>query len=249
MIRADHLTKTFAGTDRHPVAALKDVSFTAEPGRVFGLLGVNGAGKTTCLRILATLITPDQGVASVQGYNVATQPTEVRRSLGFVSGSTAVFGRLTPREMLACFGQLNGLQGAVLGDRIEALVDRLNLAPFADRLCDQLSTGQKQRVSIARAMLHDPPVLIFDEPTSGLDVVTAQTVMEWIEDVREAGRTVLLSTHVMSEVDRLCDEVAVLHEGRICAVGTPEALRASTDSRTMEESFLRTIGYQRGMGE
>lgn len=249
MVLAEGLTKTYQGADRRPVRALQAVSFQAQPGQVFGLLGVNGAGKTTCLRILATLLGPDDGRASVQGYDVATDPTGVRRHLGFVSGSTAVFGRLTPHEMLACFGQLNGLAGTGLRARIDELTDRLRMGPFAHRLCDQLSTGQKQRVSIARALLHNPPVLIFDEPTSGLDVVTAQTVMEWIEDLRDEGRTIVLSTHVMSEVDRLCDQVAVLHEGQIGAVGTPAGLRESTQSPTMEAAFLATIGYQRGVEE
>jgi len=180
MVEAVDLVKRYRGTDGRDVVALDGVSFNARPGAVFALLGVNGASKTTCLRIIATHVRMDQGAASVDGHDVASNPEAARRAIGFVSGSTAVFGRLTPREMLGCFGELNGLSGAALDARIRMMLDRLAIGPFADRLCDTLSTGQKQRVSIARALLHAPRVVVFDEPTSGLDVVTAQTVMEWI---------------------------------------------------------------------
>ncbi len=224
--------------------ALQGADLEAVPGRILGLLGVNGAGKTTLLRILSTVIRADKGTATVAGYDVATQPALVRASIGFLSSSTAVYGRLTPLESLRYFGGLYGLSGIDLDRRVEFVVDRLNLRPFQDQLCDRLSTGQKQRVGIARAILHDPPVLFFDEPTSGLDVVAKQGVMEFIEEVRESGKTVVFSTHVMSEAERLCDEVAVIHEGRIVESGVRVQVVARTGHATLEKAFLSLIGYR-----
>lgn len=244
MVCVEDLRKQFA-TKKGPVVALDGVSFTANPGQVFGLLGVNGAGKTTCLRILSTVITSDSGRASVGGFDVATQAEDVRRNIGFLSNSTAVYNRLNAIEVLRYFGKLYGMSGPSLEERIEYVVEKLNIGDYRQQLCDKLSTGQKQRIGIARAILHDPPILFFDEPTAGLDVVTAQTVMEFIEEYKSQGKTIIFSTHIMSEVERLCDQLAVIHDGTIKAHGTVDELKALTGKPTLESAFLNLVGYLR----
>ena len=248
MIVTQGLTKRFTEKGGGTVTAVDDLSFEAHPGRVFGLLGVNGAGKTTTLRMLSTVLTPTSGTATVDGLDVVREPGEVRARIGFLSTSTALYGRLTARETLAYFGGLYGLTGRDLKARIDDTIDRLEIGPFADRLCDKLSTGQKQRVSIARATLHDPPVLFFDEPTAGLDVVASQAVLEFIERSRDRGKTVVFSTHIMSEVERLCDDVAVVHDGRLVGYGTAEALKAQTEEPTLEGAFLKLVRFERALG-
>ena len=248
MIVTQGLTKRFVEKGGGTVTAVDDLSFEARPGRVFGLLGVNGAGKTTTLRMLSTMLIPTAGTATVDGLDVTKEPGAVRARIGFLSTSTALYGRLTARETLAYFGGLYGLAGRDLKTRLEETIARLEIAPFADRLCDKLSTGQKQRVSIARATLHDPPVLFFDEPTAGLDVVASQAVLEFIEDSRDRGKTVVFSTHIMSEVERLCDDVAVVHDGRLVGYGTAEALKAQTGETTLEGAFLKLVRFERALG-
>ncbi len=241
MIIAENLTKTFRDRKRGLVRAVTQVSFTCEPGKIFGLLGANGAGKTTTLRMLATLLEPTQGSATIAGFDIQKDPEDVRRSIGFLSGSTALYGRLTAREMIAYFGKLNGLHGAALDRRVDALVEQLEIGEFQNGRCDKLSTGQKQRVSIARSIVHSPPVMIFDEPTSGLDVMTSQTIMSFIEQCRADKLTVVFSTHIMSEVERLCDQVAIVHRGVVAAEGTVEALRQRTGEAAMENAFLKIV--------
>lgn len=242
MIIAENLTKTFRDRKRGLIQAVSNVSLTCEPGQIFGLLGANGAGKTTTLRMLATLLEPTQGTASIAGFNIRENPQEVRRNIGFLSGSTALYGRLTAREMIQYFGKLNGLQGPALTRRTDELVERLEIGEFQNGRCDKLSTGQKQRVSIARSIVHRPPIMIFDEPTSGLDVMTSQTIMEFIEQCRTDSLTVVFSTHIMSEVERLCDHVAIVHRGIIAAEGTVAELRTQTGEVTIEKAFLK-IAY------
>lgn len=244
MVVAEHLSKRFVQGKAEKVA-VADVSFEARPGKVFGLLGVNGAGKTTTLRILSTVIRASTGTATIQGFDVVKQAADVRRNIGFLSTSTALYGRLTGAETLRYFGQLYGLAGDRLQDRIRYVTEKLQLQEFQDRMCDKLSTGQKQRISIARAILHDPPVLFFDEPTAGLDVVTSQTVMEFIEECRNRGKTVIFSTHIMSEAARLCDEIAVIHDGVICGRGSTASLLSQTATTDLEQAFLRLVGYRR----
>lgn len=242
MVRTHGLTKVFRDPKGKEVRAVDGVSLSAEPGQVFGLLGVNGAGKTTVLRMLSTVLTPTAGSAQVAGFDVATQPEKVRASIGFMSTSTALYGRLNPIETLRFFGGLYGLAGDDLEARVQRAMERLAIHEFADRLCDKLSTGQKQRVSIARTILHDPPVLFFDEPTVGLDVVTSQTVLGFIEEFREQGKTVVFSTHIMSEAERLCDHVAVIHGGEIKGEGSVGELLDRTGTKTMERAFLTLVG-------
>ena len=209
---------------------------------------MNGAGKTTALRMLSTILTPTAGRASVDGIDVTSDPGAVRARIGFLSTSTALYGRLTARETLVYFGGLYGMRGTALERRLDETIARLEIGPFEGRLCDKLSTGQKQRVSIARATLHDPPVLFFDEPTAGLDVVASQAVLEFIEESRERGKTIVFSTHIMSEVERLCDDVAVIHDGRLVGQGTAEELKRSTDSPTLEGAFLKLVRFERALG-
>ena len=239
------LTKTFRDPKRGEVRAVERVSFDARPGEVVGLLGQNGAGKSTFLRILSTAIRPDSGAATVAGYDVVQNPTEVRAHIGFLSNSTAIYGRLSPRESLTFYGGLYGLRGGELKERVERAIARFGIGGYADGLADKLSTGQKQRVGIARAVLHDPPVLFLDEPTSGLDVVAAQDVLSFVEEVRREGKTVVYCTHIMSEAERLCDRVYAIEGGTIRGEGTVADLKAQTGEPTLEAAFLNLVGYRR----
>src|SRR5208282_2022372 len=220
MIETRQLTKVFHDKKRGDILAVDHVDFRCQPGQVFGLLGVNGAGKTTCLRLLATLLRPTGGSATVNGFDVLREPQKVRASIGFLSAATALYGRLTAYEVVQYFGRLHGLSDAALRPRMDALFQMLEMNEFLDRRCDKLSTGMKQKTSIARTLVHDPPVMIFDEPTSGLDVLTARTVLGFIRECGQRGKTVIFSTHVMSEVEKLCDSIAIIHGGRILAAGT-----------------------------
>lgn len=242
MIVVDELTKVFPDKKKGQIHAVSRLSFRAEPGRIYGLLGANGAGKTTTLRMLATLLKPTSGNAVVGGADLARDPAEVRRRIGFLSTATALYGRLTAREQVQYFGQLHGLPDSTLHTRIDALFDRLGIHDFATRRCDKLSTGQKQRVSIARTLVHDPAVMIFDEPTLGLDIFSARTILQFIRECRDAGKTVLFSTHVMAEVERLCDQVGIIHAGRLQAQGTVQELRERYSETDLEEVFIKAVG-------
>lgn len=246
MIEVKELSKVFHDPKNGPVQAVDRVTFTAQPGQIFGLLGANGAGKTTTLRMLSTILKPDGGSAVINGIDVAREPEKVRASIGFLSAGTALYGRLNPIEVLNYFGELNGLAGERLKSRVSELVERFQIGDFADRLCDKLSTGQKQRVNIARAILHDPQVLFFDEPTAGLDVRTSQTILEFVEETRAIGRTVIFSTHIMSEAERLCDYINVIDKGAIVARGTVAEIKQQGQSDVLEKAFLNVVGYQRG---
>jgi sodium transport system ATP-binding protein len=235
------LTKIFRDKKRGEIRAVDNVSFCCRPGKIFGLLGVNGAGKTTCLRLLATLLSPSSGSASVGGYEVVTQPDEVRAHIGFLSTSTALYARLTARELVEYFGRLHGLGEEVLRQRVENLFSVLDMNEFRDRRCDLLSTGMKQKVSIARTLVHDPPVMIFDEPTHGLDILTARAVVGFIRDCRTRGKTVIFSTHVMSEMEKLCDTIAIIHHGRIMAEGTLAELRERAGCHDLEDIFVKVV--------
>ena len=239
MIRTVGLGKRFVDAEGRPVVAVGDVSFEVGAGEIVGLLGPNGAGKTTTMRMLATLIAPDSGTASVAGHDVVSASAEVRRSIGYLSANTGLFGRLTPREVLV---YVAALQGCADGEaRAEALLDRFDIRRFASTPCERLSTGMKQKVSIARAVVHAPPVLIFDEPTSGLDVIVAQELFSFLESSRAAGRCILYSTHTMGEAERLCDRLVVIHGGRLLATGTLTALREETGRERLEDVFLALL--------
>jgi sodium transport system ATP-binding protein len=241
LIEANNLSKQFKDKRRGVVHAVDGVSFRCEPGRVYGLLGANGAGKTTTLRMFATMLQPTGGTARVAGYDVQTAPEKVRRSIGFLSTATALYGRLTAREMVQYFGQLYGLADAELRRRTNLLFARLDMNGFADRRCDTLSTGMRQKVSIARTLVHDPPVMIFDEPTSGLDVMTARAIIDFIRECRGEGKTVLFSTHVMSEAEKLCDVIGIIHDGRLACEGSLAELRERCGKQDLEDIFLQAV--------
>jgi sodium transport system ATP-binding protein len=242
MIEARHLTKIFRDRKKGDVRAVDDVSFSCQPGRIYGLLGANGAGKTTTLRLLATLLKPTSGAAVVAGHDIVAASQQVRAQVGFLATSTALYGRLTARETIAYFGQLNGLDDPQIAVRTQQLADDLDMHEFLDRRVDKFSTGMKQKTSIARTLVHDPSVLIFDEPTLGLDVMAARTIVRFVRDVRDRGKTVIYSTHIMSEVEKLCDTVGIIHHGRLLAEGTVPELRERFGQTDMEEIFVQAIG-------
>ena len=242
MIEVRHLTKTFRDKKRGEIRAADDISFRVEPGQIYGLLGANGAGKTTTLRLLATLLRPTAGSATIAGFDVEREARQVRATVGFLAASTALYGRLTAREMIAYFGQLNGLSDAAIRTRTQGLADELDMHEFLDRRCDKFSTGMKQKTSIARTLIHDPAVMIFDEPTLGLDVMTARAIVKFVRDCRTRGKTVIYSTHVMSEVEKLCDTIGIIHDGKLLAEGTLAGLRARHGEQDMEEIFVKIVG-------
>jgi sodium transport system ATP-binding protein len=244
MIEARNLTKTFRDKKRGEIRAADDISFRVSPGQIYGLLGANGAGKTTTLRLLATLLRPTGGSATVAGFDVAREPEKVRASVGFLAASTALYGRLTAREMIAYFGKLNGLADAEIRTRTQRIADELDMHEFLDRRCDKFSTGMKQKTSIARTLIHDPAVMIFDEPTLGLDVMTARAIVKFVRECRNRGKTVIYSTHVMSEVEKLCDTIGIIHGGKLLAEGTLEELRATYGEQDMEEIFVKIVGAE-----
>ncbi|MBC7368923.1 MAG: ATP-binding cassette domain-containing protein [Undibacterium sp.] len=244
MIEARFLTKSFRDKKRGEIFAARDVSFRVEPGQIYGLLGANGAGKTTTLRMLATLLKPTTGAATIAGHDVVTASTQARAQLGFLAASTALYGRLTAREMITYFGELNGMTSAAIRARIKVLADELDMHEFLDRRCDKFSTGMKQKTSIARTLIHDPAVMIFDEPTLGLDVMTARSIVKFVRDCKARGKTVVYSTHVMSEVEKLCDVIGIIHGGRLLAEGTLAQLREKTGEQDIEEAFIKIVGME-----
>jgi sodium transport system ATP-binding protein len=241
MIRVEDLVKAFPDLKRGPILAVDHVTFEVRPGEVFGLLGPNGAGKTTCLRILSTVLRPTSGRALVSGFDVALHPERVRASIGFMSSNTGIYDRMTAWEMVEYYGRLYGMEEARLQQRLEEIFATLQMDEIRDVLGSKMSTGMKQKVSIARTIVHDPPVLIFDEPTSGLDVLVARAVLKTIELLKSQGKCIIFSTHIMREVEKLCDRVAVIHKGRILAQGTLPELEAGYGQPDMEELFFELI--------
>jgi sodium transport system ATP-binding protein len=241
MIHVENLSKSFRDLRRGTVLAVDRVSFDAQPGEVFGLLGPNGAGKTTTLRILCTVLKPTSGRALIAGYDVATQASQVRQHIGFLSANTAIYDRMSAWEMVEYFGKLYTLDGERLRQRMEHVFTALSMNDFRDVLGAKMSTGMRQKVSIARAIIHDPPVLIFDEPTLGLDVLVARAVLENVERLRDQGKCIIYSTHIMREVEKLCRRVAIISEGRIRAAGRLDELRDRYGERDLEELFFRLV--------
>jgi sodium transport system ATP-binding protein len=242
MIEAHNLTKTFKDKKRGVITAVDNVSFTCRPGQIYGLLGANGAGKTTTLRLLATLLQPTSGTARLAGFDAAVEGDKVRANVGFLAASTALYGRLTAREMVTYFGRLNGLSDPAIKVRLKVLADELDMHEFLDRRCDKFSTGMKQKTSIARTLIHDPAVMIFDEPTLGLDVMTARSIVRFVRDCRNRGKTVIYSTHVMSEVEKICDVIGIIHAGRLVTEGTLAELQQRFGETDMEEIFVKAVG-------
>ena len=236
MIVTEALGKRFGET-----RVLKDVSFSASPGEIFGLLGPNGAGKTTTLRILATLLTPSEGRAEVGGFDILREPERVRRLIGVVNGGMGLYDRLTGAEILHYFGKLYGMTYPQVAARIRELDTLLELGDTLKKRAGDFSTGMKQKIVIARAVLHDPEIIFFDEATSGLDVMARRSVLTFVKRYAESGRTVLYSTHVMSEVEELCDRVAILYGGELIAQGTPQELLREAQATSLEAAFFSLV--------
>lgn len=241
MIEVRDLSKWFNGPGGRRVTAVDAVRFTVHPGEVFGLLGPNGAGKTTTLRMLCTVLTPSDGTATVAGYDVVKEPGEVRRHVGFLSANTGVYDRMTAWELVEYYGRLHQVPPDELRARMEDLFKTLQMTEFKDVRGGKLSTGMKQKLSIARAMVNDPPVLIFDEPTAGLDVLVQRAVLENIKELRSRGKTIIFSTHIMREVERLCDRVAMMSKGKLVACGTLDELREMYKQNDLEELFFSLV--------
>ncbi len=228
-------------TNTHSINAVNEVSIYCKPGRVFSLLGPNGAGKTTLLRMVATILKPTSGAILVNDKNTVTQAQGVQKSIGFLTGSTNLYDRLTPAETVSYFGQLHGMPKEQLKKRTQLLFDQLDIHKFSTKRISQLSTGMKQRVSIARSMIHDPDVVIFDEPTSGLDIVSANSIITLIKECKDAGKTIIFSSHIMSEVDLLCDDLAIINHGKIIYNDTMDSFRAQSTGQSLTEAFITTV--------
>jgi sodium transport system ATP-binding protein len=241
VIHVEHLSKSFRDYRRGWVPAVVDVSFDCHPGAIFGLLGPNGAGKTTTLRILSTVLRPTGGRAVIAGHDVAERPEMVRANIGYMSSSTGLYDRMTAWELVEYFGRLYGMTREHLRGRMEGIFGWLQMDDFRDVLCAKMSTGMRQKVSIARTIVHDPPVLIFDEPTSGLDVLVARVVLQKIAELRDQGKTIVFSTHSMHEVEKLCSRVAIIHRGRVQAEGEPSELLERFGQPDLEELFFHLV--------
>lgn len=247
MIHVRDLVKSYDDLQLGKFTAVDHISFFAMPGEIFGLLGPNGAGKTTALRILSTVLEPTAGTVQIAGYDVVTEPAMVRHKIGFMSANTAVYDRMTAWEMVEYFGKLYGMPDHELHERMEELFNRLGMREIRDVLGAKMSTGMKQKVSIARALVHDPPVLIFDEPTLGLDVFVARALVQLISELREQGKCIIFSSHIMREVEKLCDKVAIMNRGKILAEGTIDELRTQYNQPDLEELFFHLIGEPEGI--
>lgn len=221
--------------------AVDGVTITCEPGRVYSLLGPNGAGKTTTLRMISTIFKPSSGTIEIDGINAVQNPSEARKKIGFLTGSTGLYARLTPDELLQYFADLYSVKKDDFEKRKSHLYDLLDMHDFKGKRIGKLSTGMKQKVSIARTMIHDPSVVIFDEPTSGLDVITAENIINLIRDCKNQGKTVIFSSHIMSEVDLLCDDLAIIHKGKILYQDTMEEFRKNMETKSLTAEFVRII--------
>jgi len=233
LLKIEGLRKDFGG-----LVAVADLTMVANPGEAVGLLGPNGAGKTTALRMMAGILTPTAGSVSVCGCDTQAEPLQAKRRLGFLVGNAALYRRLTPREVMRYFGRLHGMRGPAVARQTEALIRRLDMESFADRSCGALSSGQRQRASVAVTLLHDPPVLILDEPTNSLDPVSARLILDAIDAARHGGKAVLLSTHMMEEAERVCDRLVFLHQGQVRAAGALAELRRRTGLTPLRDIFL-----------
>lgn len=250
MITVQQLNKTFTlskqqrkelHTKDKTAVAVQDLSFTCQSGRIFSLLGPNGAGKTTTLRMLATLLKPSSGDIQIEGINAIDNPQEARKNIGFLTGSTGLYARLTPVELVDYYADLYGVDKMTRERRKEELFNLLHMEDFLNKRIGKLSTGMKQKVSICRTMIHDPSVIIFDEPTSGLDVITAENIIKLIRSCKDQGKTVIFSSHIMSEVDLLCDDLAIIHQGKLKFLGTMQGFKSQMQSDNLTEDFIRIV--------
>ena len=233
-VTVDRLRKTLGKNE-----VLRGISFVAGKGEIFGLLGPNGAGKTTTLRTICTLLAPDAGSINVLGFDTRSAPQEVRRRVGVVTAEIGVYPRLSARENITYFAQLSEVADGDLRRRVDAVIERLDMSSFARQRAESLSSGQKQKVAIARAIVHDPPVLMFDEPTSNLDVLASKEIRDFMVESKGRGKSVIFSTHVLHDAERLCDRVTIIHKGQVVAGGTPAEVRG--DRRDLEDAFLQLV--------
>ena len=252
MIEIKELCKTFKlsrkqrkgiGTEHEGglAHAVDGISFTGRPGRIFSWVGPNGAGKTTVLRLIATLLKPSSGEISVCGYDTQQEPIEVRRRIGFLTGSTKLYDRLTPMEVIRFFADVYDVDKATFEQRADRLFTTLDMHDFVNKRIGKLSTGMTQKVSIVRTLIHDPDVVVFDEPTTGLDVITSRTIIDIIRHCREVGKTVIFSTHIMGEVNLLSDDLAIMYRGKLCYNGTYASFKEQSRSDSLEQEFIRRI--------
>lgn len=244
MIEVERLAKTYEEPDGGVVTAVADASLRCNAGEIYGLLGPNGAGKTTTLRCLSTILTITSGRATVAGHDVIGEPEAVRRNIGFLSAATGLYGRLTPRETLKFFASLYGMSGSLLEQRVEHVLKLFDISTYADRPNDRLSTGMKQRVGLARAVVHDPPVLILDEPTSGLDPIVSRTVEQAVQSLAAAGKCVLLSTHLLDQAEAICARIGIIGAGHVLAEGTVAELCARTNTHNLRSAFFALLGKE-----
>jgi sodium transport system ATP-binding protein len=228
-------------TTADKAVAVENVSFTCQPGHVFSLLGPNGAGKTTTMRMLSTIFKPTSGSIRIAGVDAVKEPQEARKKIGFLTGSTGLYARLTPNELIQYFADLYGVKPTEFEERKEKLYNLLGMHDFQNKRIGKLSTGMKQKVSICRTMIHDPEVVVFDEPTSGLDVITAENIIQLISDCRAQGKTVIFSSHIMSEVDLLCDDMAIIHKGKLLYSGTMDDFRSNMQADNLTAEFIRIV--------
>jgi len=242
MIEVQRLSKSFG-----KVRAVQDVSFTAIDGQITGLLGPNGAGKSTTLRMLYTLIRPDDGVARINGFDIIQSTIEVQRRIGVLSDAQGLYSRLTTRENIRYFGRLHDLDGAALETRIDQLLSLLDMQSIADRRTEGFSTGEKLKVAIARALVHDPDNLLLDEPTNGLDVKSTRAMRKIISNLRSEGKCILLTSHIMQEVAALCDQIVIITKGMVAAQGTSRELLERTGKANLEDAFIEVIGSEEGL--
>ena len=252
ILRVEGLSKTFQlsrkqqkieRTERKAIVAVDNLAFTANKGEIFGLLGPNGAGKTTTLRMLATLIRPDSGDALLDGFSVVNQPEEVRGKIGFLTSELKLEDFFTPNYLFDFFSQLYGIAPEVMAERKAKMFERFGVNKFAEVKVANLSTGMKQKLSLVISLVHNPDIIIFDEPTNGLDVLTARTVTDYLQELRDEGKTIILSTHIFSLVERLCDRVGIIIDGRMTACGTLEEVCAGM---TMEDRFFEMYKEVKG---
>ena len=250
MIKVRGLTKEFklnkkqrqeSGTNADTYRAVNNVSFECLPGRIYSLLGPNGAGKTTTLRMLSTMILPSSGSIEICGIDVVKSPNEARKKIGFLTGSTGLYERLTPDEVLKYFADLNDVSKDDFEKRKEHFYSLLNMHDFKSKKIGQLSTGMKQKVSITRTMIHDPEVVVFDEPTSGLDVITAENIITLIRDCKAQNKTVIFSSHIMTEVDLLCDDLAIIAKGNLVYANSMLNFRNNMQAETLTGEFIRIV--------
>ncbi|MGC9322015.1 MAG: ABC transporter ATP-binding protein [Kosmotogaceae bacterium] len=238
MVKVERITKTFESR-RKKVLAVDSLSFSAEPKSIFGLLGPNGAGKTTTLRIISTLLKPDSGKTSVMGFDCAIRPTEVRKRIGFLTSDMKLSGNLTPKELLRFYGELNHMRDTDISKRTKELSEYLDMNDFLDKRIGKLSTGMKQKAAIAVSLIHDPEVIIFDEPTNGLDILTARTVTDFLKDYRNQGKTIIISTHIMTVAEKLCNRVGIIFKGRLVEDDTLEGLYEKFGEDNLEDMFFK----------